>query len=115
MGLVADARASVLPPDDTAVPPTQWGDPAVLERLFNPATVTVREEGLAFVAPSAQAWATDQFENHPGWAAARAVLEAAGRWEELASRAIGILEAANEDPAAFRTTSRYLIATIEGS
>jgi hypothetical protein len=58
-------------------------------------------------------WGAGQYENHPGWAAARAVLEPAGRWEDLASRAIEILEAANEDPTAFRTTSVYLIATIE--
>ncbi len=98
---------------DTPAPRVQWGDPAVLEGLFAPARVSVRAEGLAFIGPSARAWATDQFADHPGWAAARAVLEPAGRWEDLTARAIEILEAANEDPAAFRTTSGYLIATIE--
>ncbi|MDP8974765.1 MAG: class I SAM-dependent methyltransferase [Actinomycetota bacterium] len=113
MGLVGQAMAAVLPPDDSRPPRTQWGDPAVLEGLFAPARVSVRSEGLAFVGPSARAWATDQFTNHPGWAAARAVLEPAGRWDELTERAIGTLEAANEDPDGFRITSGYLIATIE--
>ena len=45
--------------------------------------------------------------------AAQAVLEPAGRWGEVAGRAIERLEAANEDPTAFRTTSSYLIATID--
>ena len=45
--------------------------------------------------------------------AAQAVLEPAGRWGEVARRVVERLEAANEDPTAFRTTSGYLIATIE--
>jgi SAM-dependent methyltransferase len=115
MELVGAAMASVLPPKDGPVSQAVWGDPPVLERLFAPAQVTVRAEGLPFVGPSARAWAMDQFANHPGWAAARAVLEPAGRWEELTSRAIETLEEANEDPTSFRTTSGYLIATVKPS
>ena len=113
MKLVGDTVASVLPPADSPVTATPWGDPAILEQLFAPARVTVRAERLAFIGTSARAWALDQYEHHPGLVAARAVLEPADRWEEVAGRAIERLEAANEDPTAFRTTSGYLIATIE--
>ncbi len=113
MDLVGEAMASVRPPDDDPAAPTSWWEAEALEELFAPATVVVRTERLAFVGPSARGWAVDQFDHHPGWAAARSVLEPAGRWEELAHRAIAILEAANEDPTAFRTTSTYLIATIK--
>jgi hypothetical protein len=40
----------------------------------------------------------------------RAVLESRGGGEEVAERALGVLEAANEDPEAFRVTSRYVVA-----
>ena len=113
MVLLGTTVASVLPPDGTPTPRAQWGDPAVLESLFAPATVAVRSDALAFEAPSPRAWAMEQFDNHPGWAAARSVLEPAGRWEAIRRRAIEILEEANEDPTGFRTTSGYVIATIE--
>ena len=113
MKLFGEAVATVLPPEDNPSPQTPWGETPALEQLFAPARVTVRSERLAFVAPSARAWALDQYEHHPGLVAARAVLEPAGRWEDLAGRAIEMLEAANEDPTAFRTTSGYLIATID--
>jgi len=111
--LLGAAMASVLPPGARPASRTRWGDRAALEHLFPATILTVRAEQLAFVAPSAQAWATEQFTYHPGWATTRAVLESVGRWEELASRTISVLEAANEDPHAFRTTSGYLIAVIE--
>lgn len=111
--LIGDAVASVVARRDRPDSSTQWGEAAVLERLFAPARVTVRDERLAFVGRSARAWALDQYESHPGWAAARAILEPAGRWEEVAGRGIELLEAANEDPTGFRATSGYLIATVE--
>lgn len=56
----------------------------MLARLFALAVVVVRAESLALVGRSVQAWAVDQFRHHPGWAAARSVLEPAGRWEDVA-------------------------------
>lgn len=110
--LVGEALASVVPPSGDYAPPIEWGDRGVLEQIFAPATVVVSTEELAFVASSARAWAAEQFRSHPGWAAARAVLEPAGCWEEIARRAVGVLETANEDPEGFRTTSTYLIAFV---
>ena len=40
-----------------------------------------------------------------------ALLERQGRAEVLRERLLQILVAGNEDPAAFRTTSRYVVAT----
>jgi hypothetical protein len=39
------------------------------------------------------------------------VLEARGELEALRQRLLAIFEAGNEDPHAFRTTRRYVIAT----
>jgi len=38
------------------------------------------------------------------------VLEAAGEFEAVRARALAVLEAGNEDPRAFRATSRYVVA-----
>jgi hypothetical protein len=43
--------------------------------------------------------------------AGRTVLESRGDTAALAERALEILEAANEDPGAFKVTSRYMVAT----
>jgi hypothetical protein len=45
--------------------------------------------------------------------AGRAVLEPRGEAEALRGQALEILEAANEDPAGFRVTNRYMVATAE--
>jgi hypothetical protein len=51
-------------------------------------------------------------ENHPLSVAGRALLEPRGEYQAVRDRMVAILEAANEDPGAFRVTSRYVIATI---
>jgi hypothetical protein len=43
--------------------------------------------------------------------AGAALLESRGEAEAVELRALGILEAANEDPEAFKVTSRYVVAT----
>jgi hypothetical protein len=49
--------------------------------------------------------------NHPLAVAVRAVLEPRGEAEALRHRMLATYEAANEDPDAFRVTSRYVVAT----
>ena len=44
--------------------------------------------------------------------AGRQVLEPRGESDALFERLLAIFEAANEDPGAFRVTSRYVIASI---
>ena len=112
MGQTAQAIAAVVLSGDQP-PPTRWGEPAVLERFFAPARVSVRQERLAFTGPSPRAWVAQQHTHHPAWLRARAVLEPAGLWEDLTGRSLAILETANEDQAGFRVTSDYLVATVE--
>jgi hypothetical protein len=52
-------------------------------------------------------------ENHPLAIAARPVLEGAGRAEEVREGMRRIYEQANENPSAFRLTSRYVVAEME--
>jgi hypothetical protein len=69
------------------------------------------EEGtLAWAAPGVDAFLDAQLDRHPVSLALRARL---GPAEAAALRAEcrRILEAANEDPAAFRVTARYAVVT----
>jgi len=90
-----------------------WGDPDALRHLFTPAAVAVRDERLAFTAESPESWLREQRAHHPLWRSARAALEPDGRWSELEQRVDTLLTRANEDPGAFRVTSRYLLATVK--
>jgi hypothetical protein len=51
-------------------------------------------------------------ENHPMAIAARPVLEAAGRAEEVRDGMRRIYEEANEDPGAFQITSPLVVAEL---
>src|SRR6266545_2220381 len=76
-------------------------------------SVTADEHSLSFTAASASDYLDAEYENHPLVVAGRAVLEPRGEAEALRAQALEILEAANEDPAAFRVTNRYIVATAE--
>ncbi len=96
--------------------PIAWGDPGFLQDLFgrHGATVTVTEERLPFVDASPTAWFDAQEEHHPMWRAARAELaDHAAAWQDVRARTIAMLTEHNEDPDAFRVTSRYLIARAD--
>ena len=70
-------------------------------------SVTAEEE-----AASPEAWFDAQQDNHPVWRFVRQSL--AGRpaaWDDVRTRSIERLRAWNEDPAAFRVVSRYLVIT----
>ena len=43
----------------------------------------------------------------------RPVLEAAGRWDQLRADKVALFTAANEDPAAFRVTSDYVVVVAQ--
>lgn len=93
--------------------PFAWHDRDAVAGLLEPHgfTVGVEEERLAFGAASPREYLDAEFENHPLWVAGRAVLEPRGEAAELRACALEILEAANEDPGAFRVTSRYVLVT----
>ena len=93
-------------------PPFAWHDRAALGELFAPHgfEVTLDVHSLPFTGPSPRA-VHEQQADHPLAVAGRAVLESRGEQEALDEAMIAIYEAGNEDPGAFRVTTRYVIAT----
>jgi SAM-dependent methyltransferase len=97
-----------------AGPPFPWHEQSALEELFEPHQMTVSrgEHPISFSAPSVEQFVEREGENHPLAVAARPALERAGRAEELRENLLRLYEEANEDPAGFRVTSRYVVAEI---
>lgn len=98
-------------------PPFAWHDRDALAELFAPYDfdVTVTTESLAFTANSPRDYLDVESATHPLAVAGRAVLEPRGQAAALRDRMLSIYEAANEDPAGFRVTSRYIVATAHRS
>ncbi len=94
--------------------PFPWYDESALTELFEPLgrESQVSERAITFTAHSARDWVENESREHPMAAAARPLLEQAGRAEELERRLIEHYESANEDPDGFRVTSRYTVAVI---
>ncbi len=111
-GLSGEAVASALgsPPPG---PRFQWHDRDALQGLLGPHgfEVSSEEHRLAFTSSSAAEYLREEAENHPMALAARAVLEPRGEYIALGERLLAVCEDANEDPSAFRITSRYVVAT----
>ena len=95
-------------------PPFPWHEQPALSELFEPhgRSVELSEHLIAFTASSAREWVEGESRDHPMSVAARPLLEQSGRSEELERRLIEHYESANEDPDAFRVTSRYVVAEI---
>jgi len=55
----------------------------------------------------------EQVEHHPMWLAALPELERRGKADEVLAAVAGIYAGANEDPAAFLTTSDYTVVSVE--
>jgi SAM-dependent methyltransferase len=93
--------------------PFAWHDPDALAALLGPHgfEVEIAEEELAFTSRSSRDYLEVESGEHPLWVAGRAVLEPLGRVDALREQALEILERGNEDPKAFRVTSRYIVAT----
>jgi hypothetical protein len=89
-----------------------WHDENALAGLLGPHgfDVTLEEASIGFSAGSAREFVEQEMANHPIAFATRPALERRGQVEALAERMVEIYEAANEDPGAFRVTSRYVIA-----
>jgi SAM-dependent methyltransferase len=97
----------------TGPPPFAWHDLDALTALLGPGgfEVSLQEATLAITAPSALEYLVTEHSSHPFAVVGRAILEPRGKLEALQARTLEILEGANEDPAAFRVTSRYVVAT----
>lgn len=89
----------------------RWGEDDWVRELLRrhgAGAVDVREEALPFAAASPEAWLAEQEEHHPVWRWGRRRL-GEERWARLRDESLARLREGNEDPAAFRTTSRYLV------
>jgi SAM-dependent methyltransferase len=94
--------------------PFPWHERESLASLFDPHgfSVSVTEHPIPFHAPSIDEFMRIEGENHPIAVATRPALEAAGRAEEIRDGMRRIYEEGNEDPDAFRITSRYVVAEL---
>ena len=92
--------------------PVRWSDPDFVRGLFAPREVDVTVEGLAFTAASPEAYVAEQRAHHPMWLASEPALRRTGRYDEVLAEVTAIFAEENEDPAAFRTTSRYHVFTV---
>jgi SAM-dependent methyltransferase len=90
-----------------------WHDLAQVTDAFAPYGFEVRSEEheLAFTGDSPDQYVDVELAEHPMWVLARSILEPRGEWEELRERSRASFRSANEDPAAFRVTSRYVVVT----
>jgi SAM-dependent methyltransferase len=117
IGKAYAALGPVLAAATGAAPPERfpWHDLATLEQLADPhgLSVSVEQLALTFAAASPEAQVELDAENHPVWLDAIAQLRAAGADESVAKdAALAALRDINEDPAGFRATSHYVIATL---
>ena len=108
---VGRALFSALPA--SAAAPARWGDPEWARETLTrhgAASVEIRKHTLPFTAASPDAWFADQDLHHPlwGWVRRQVTDE---RWRQLREESVALLSDANEDPGAFRTTSRYLVVS----
>ncbi|MCE0539555.1 class I SAM-dependent methyltransferase [Kineosporia rhizophila] len=88
-----------------------WHDLEAVACLLNPLgfSVSRRMCSLAFVGESPRAAAEAELANHPRWAWLREVVGAGPRWDQACEALVSVFEDANEDPAAFRVTSRFIV------
>jgi SAM-dependent methyltransferase len=95
--------------------PFAWHDRDALSALLAPYgfSVAVAPHALSFTDRSPSAYLDGESRAHPMAIAALAVLEGLGHAEAVRGRLLQILEAGNEDPAGFRITSRYVVATCQ--
>jgi SAM-dependent methyltransferase len=110
MTLRREALAGAVTPPGP--PPFAWHERDALADAFSTYGVSLElsEHGLAFRASSPAEFIDAELLDHPLWVAAREGLEAR-QLEAVRRQALEILIVANEEPGAFRLTSRYVVAT----
>jgi len=91
-----------------------WHDRDALAGLFGiyGFGVELEEHSLTFSAASVSEYLEVESRNHPMAVTGIAILEQLGQAEALRKRLHHILTDGNEDPNAFRATSRYVVAIL---
>jgi SAM-dependent methyltransferase len=116
LGQLAGVRAGAVGAKPRGGPPFPWHEREALVSLLEPhgfSEVHLEQRDLPFTAASAEAFLEAELRDHPLWVAAAPELEAGGRVDDVRRRALEVLESANEDPGAFRVTSRYVVALAQ--
>lgn len=92
-------------------PSFAWHDPAALGDLLNPHgfSIEVEERALAFTGDSAVQYLDSQERDHPLAILGKTLFDARGGGEAVREQALAALEEGNQDPNAFRVTSRYVV------
>jgi SAM-dependent methyltransferase len=108
MGMVAAAAKT--PPGRG---PFSWHDQEAVAELFQPHSLAVTTQPYTLVlrGDSPNAYLESELTNHPLALRGFALLDSQGEAQQARERLLAILEAGNEDPDAFRATSRYVIVT----
>ncbi len=112
---VAQIRREALAPavgSPAAPAPFAWHDEHALAGLLDPHgfSVELHEERLPFTATSPKDFLEHELSDHPMWIAARGALASSRELQAVRARALEVFSAANEQPDAFRVTSRYVVA-----
>jgi SAM-dependent methyltransferase len=117
MGRIAREAVSEALGTPPGPPPFPWHEQDALGALFAPhgLEVSLVEHQISFTGASPAAYLDGEMADHPMALAGRAVLERHGQSESVRRRMLEVLEDGNEDPDAFRTTSRYVIVTAARS
>ena len=95
-----------------APPGFPWHDQAAVTELFARHGMTAAAAGqheLVFEGASPEAFLDAELEAHPMAIAAFDVLRRAGQADQARARLLELLRSHNEDPGAFRSTSRYVV------
>ena len=91
--------------------PFSWHAADELEPLFaaQGMTISMEQHQLAFTDATPAAYLESVLTSHPMALAGFEVLERAGQAQQAREQLLRILEGGNEDPAAFRSTSGYVV------
>jgi SAM-dependent methyltransferase len=112
LGCAIDVIAVALHPAGAAAGGFSWDDPRAVRELLARHGEAVGHElaAVAFSRPSPAALVDEMAEHHPLGILGSAELRRRGTWQATRSEALALLEDANEDPSAFRTSMRYQVA-----
>lgn len=95
--------------------PFQWHERDQVQELFGTYgfDVAVHQHELAFTAESPEDYWDLSYADHPLVLSVQPLLVEHGVMDEVRNRVIEVFRAANEDPAAFRLTWRYVVISAQ--